>query len=334
MFAAEELADAAIRVDSGKDDFVLSSTIIMLICGLVTLLTLPALIMEMKGPRRVLIVLQQVFLFGHHIFVALPWLLRKKNFIDDFMDTAEASVHYSSILSIRIITIEILFAILRNIFQYQFYLTSLMQSMDVYKMVCSPFDYKEYSSMKNLIKQILVGTMVCLALCLDTVARGFLLPAVIHGGHGGQSKAGSIAKGIAVVEVVKTVSFKILYSIAICRLAYMTKKGLSQSFEISQDAKRKRKHQRIFYFTLIPFFLNLVFVGQEVMDWDFQTLGKIVTQDIALSEYISQNMGNINGSASQIVRLVLFSLGSFAYTIGLFILFPHVRKMYVCHSQK
>ena len=113
--------------------------------------------------------------------------------------------------------------------------------------------------MKNYMKQLLGGPAVYLALCLDKVALVLLTPAVIHAMTTNRHfSAHGTKKGITIAGIVKTVLFKLVYSTTIYRLAYLTKKGLSESFAINQDARKRRKHQRIFYFTHIPAFLNFV----------------------------------------------------------------------------
>ena len=148
----------------------------------------------------------------------------------------------------------------------------MLLSIDIYKMVCFPFTYKDFCDNYTIFKYLLKGTIVGLLLCIDEIAMSFVLPAVMYAHHTGMKRFSSaivVDKAIVIIQMIKTICFKICYSIAIARFAYVTRKGLLTTVESTADnSKRQRRNRRIFYFTLIPLLLNFLFTAHEIMEWD------------------------------------------------------------------
>ena len=115
---------------------------------------------------------------------------------------------------------------------YKFYFISWMQSIDVQQMVCEPLMYSEFCSKKNMMKYLLVGSSLCMIVASDNL--GLL---VLHAAFPGEKPAADfltyveegdittkISLGMRIFNSIKMIVFKTIYSISICKLAFLTKK--------------------------------------------------------------------------------------------------------------
>ena len=69
---------------------------------------------------------------------------------------------------------------------------------------------------------------------------------------------------LGIFGFVKVFAFKFAFSMAVARLAWLTRKGLLESARIFK--KQQKLLRQIFLFSLIPLFINAVFTVPEVLN--------------------------------------------------------------------
>ena len=312
--------DVAIEEEDAKHWLSLAFGITFAFCGVISIIFIPIFVRALTGVKRIYIILQQFCIFLHQIFVGLPSLIPKQ--YDHFMSLMEFGLQdeilesYLSILSSKPLLADTLLRILESLCQYEYYLLSMMQSMDVFKMVTDPFRYKEYSSTKNVLGYLLKGTVGCFFLTLDSIAILFVKPLALQETFktGVQGIYGKIMYGISIVKFVKSILFKMIYSIIIVNIAIMTKNSLENDTSLSPDDKRKTLRKRLFYFMLIPLFVHVLYLSHEIVDWLCHDLETEVMEFEELS----------------LLKLVTLSIGSLAYVLGYIVIFPKARKAFTC----
>ena len=107
-----------------------------------------------------------------------------------------------------------------------------------------------------------------------------------------------------------------IYTVAILKIAIETKAGLDESMNMNKNKRKQNVFKRLFYFTLIPIFLNFLFFGHEVLSLNFAVLGK--------------KWDHTKNLIQPITTLAVFTLGSFTYFAGFISLFSDLRKAVTC----
>ena len=204
---------------------------------------------------------------------------------------------------------------------------SFLHSFDFQVMVCHPLEYAEFRLAENLVVIVAKGMFVCLILATDQLVSLFvLLIPVTEDVLDSLQTILDILYYIEIFAVVKMVVMKAIYSVTIFKIAYMTKAGLENSCQVSgiNDKKRQAMLKSIFYFSLIPFFLNILFVVHEALSINtnlIQGPGEGVLSDRMRQPDVQLTL-----------TLVVFTIGSFSYYIGYWVLFPKLRNTLLCKS--
>ena len=131
---------------------------------------------HLKGIKKVLITMQQFCIIVHHTCLALPWFVFRQEILNSLVDDDNTRKYADDFMAVEKTKYEAILKTLADVMHYQYYFLSLMFSIDIYKMVCHPFQYSEFSSAKNLFKYLAIGTGVCLVLATDSMAMIFVLP--------------------------------------------------------------------------------------------------------------------------------------------------------------
>ena len=116
---------------------------------------------------------------------------------------------------------------------------------------------------------------------------------------------------------------KMVYSFSIFKLSYLTRKGLTASLNMSAyvSVNKRAMYRRLFLFTLLPLFLNVLFLGHEVLYF-------LRRFHFKHGEKLCQESGILQLSVVQGLRAVVFTFGSFCYLIAYLMLFPKVRAAF------
>ena len=237
----------------------------MCLCSLVALILIPITLRHLKGVRRVFIVMQQIFLIGHHIFLILPRLVYEKDIADELANIYHNASSWRDTLSHEV------FKACKDFMYFQYYFMCMMHSIDMHMMICHPLTYSEFTSIKSMAKYFLCGTGVCLVLVADSFVMIFIELYLLK--HWAYSTNVYLLKkamtGFATFKVIKMIALKTVYTIVILKMAMKTKAGLDESMNMNMNARKQSLHKRLFYFTLIPILLNFLFFAHEILDLDF-----------------------------------------------------------------
>ena len=293
-------------------------------CVLLTVLLFPFWFRQMKGLKRWLVAQQQLTMIIHHITMVLPWLVLSVD--ARFMVEAVASADGSWM--VHQVIINHILQTISDIAYLYYCFVSLMYSVDVYMMICKPMQYAEFASWKNLLVYFLGGAGLSVVLSIDSMARTLLAPNGIPLPE--DQKTGTLIIGeyvlhdwmfgLEILKMVKIVVLKVVYCVMTIKLAMWTKQGLNESLEISQNQRKQGLFQRLFYFTLIPIILNLIYTAYEFMSIN--------------AVYLRGYFPDISPDVRLIVALSIFSLGTLVYFVGFFLLFPGLRKTLLCQSEQ
>ena len=209
---------------------------------------------------------------------------------------------------------------------YNLYFMSLMQSVDVYKMICKPFDYNEFCRGK-LMKYISVGACMCLLASSDQIVSWYFGLAFMDL-ISNESLQAAVAEqkayfGLSVFDFLKTILIKILYSWAAIRLAWLSRAGMKESSKMSK--RQSTICVRIFYYSLIPLFLSLLFSVHEVF--------LLLKPFIGRRSYLEINIYFPKDDVITGIQVSVITFGSLLYCIGYVILFPNVKNVFSCNSE-
>ena len=217
----------------------------------------------------------------------------------------------------------------RSFFHYGQYCLSLMQSVDLYKMVNDPLKYSEFCNKQNILKLLALGVCACFFMAIENVIEIIAAYIIItdpkeFAFQGPQMlEYLSFAKVLRYYSQIKFSVAKLLYSVMIIIIATRTRKALKGSADMSSNNKNNKGtlYRSLFFFTLIPLGLNFWYLFSECLDeiWplsDFQTCqlrGPLSRKDIRM--YISSCTATV---------------GSFTYFVAFPLLFPKVKQSIMC----
>ena len=171
---------------------------------------------------------------------------------------------------------------------------------------------------------MLLGVALCLFLTCDKIVdMAFEIHYIIitpeYGVHGRVARYEgnkAVHHGLNVYSFILGISPKIIFSILVVRLAWLTRSSLRESAQFS--GRTKTFHRGIFYFSLIPLFLNIMFTGHEVLGLlqPIHGFHRLFLSDTHLL----------------LIESAMFTLGSFFYLIGYLTIFPNVKKTILCQE--
>ena len=321
-FPVSKLSSHDENIKAARPFIATTFTVFMCIFGLEAIFVIPTTLYHLKGARKVFIVAQKLCILGHHVFFVLPMVLVQRSFLESLGKAADLmnSNSYTGLLSN--FSFSTLFNFLRQLFLYEYFFLSLMLSVDIYWMVCHPLSYSEFNNIKSITKMLFLGSAACLISSFDSFLSIFLTPLEFHR----LSKDHKyLPFGIEVVSVTKWLTLKVVYAIVCVKIAAMIKTSLAESTKISKNANRRSLYQRLKFFSLIPFFLNFIHIGHEILHIRFMVLTDIFTEDL---EFLLQFMRT--ESVCMYLTFGIFMVSSFVYDIGLMVLFPRIWQYSSC----
>ena len=185
-------------------------------------------------------------------------------------------------------------------------------------MICHPLTYSKFISLKSMVKYLLSGTGVCLVLVTDSLVEVFVYLYLVQYRKNDTIffSVQKVLTGFETYKLVKIITVKMIYTVAILRMAIMTKSCLDESMNMNKHKRKQNVFKRLFYFTLIPIFLNFLFVGHEALSINFAVFGA--------------QWDHTKNLIQPITTLVVFTLGSFIYIAGFISLFSDLRKAVTC----
>ena len=204
-----------------------------------------------------------------------------------------------------------------------------MQSVDIYHMVCNPFLYAIHAKISNIIKYIVVSSVVCSLLAANCLVTG-ISAKVLLGTYYCIWRAEDIEKFEKIVKSeeiygwAKFVILKISYTLAAVFLAVKTKIELNASSNLRRINDECKAHQRIFKFSFLPLGINFLLLIPEILNKIFathdsfivkhiRTLKKLGTNDLSQPEFGVSVDGQTDGQRTYYLVFLLGSLGSEAF---------------------
>ena len=217
---------------------------------------------------------------------------------------------------------------------HEYYLFSFLQSLDIYVMVCKPFQYEEFTEIANLLKIILKGSLLIFVLvsdCLVKILVDYFFSTMyeIKDLHRTRGQKYRIILSIECVNVANYIVLKVAYSVIIVRMALSVRRSLAESSKLTGQRSKHDMQRRLFRFTLIPVFLNLFFSFQEISS----VIAKIYH---AFNPTNSLNcLPFILVTKKFVVCLTATNItfGTLVYFTGYLALFTNVRRTFSCGTK-
>ena len=220
-----------------------------------------------------------------------------------------------------------------KLFQYFSYFTyyffSLMQSIDIYKMVCDPFSYSEYSELKNIVRQLVIGCSICFLLACDNftyiAAAAIVLKdpsKYLLDWSPEMNFYFRISRCTEIFHAVKILTMKLLYSGLVIFLSHKTRLGLLESENMAnvRNQAKVSAQRRIFLFALVPLGINFFYLIPELLIEIFPN-PQLISMDSGTTPPVH---------VRSCISACMVTIGSFSYFIAYPIVFPAVRRYLCC----
>ena len=306
-----------------------ASASLMGISALLGIVFIPILIKALTGVRRIYLVIQQICIICYLMLEGISVFAINYDLDDVIIQSMlnERDRERDAYTYYNILTYEEIFRYFSEIFYLEYYFISWMYTYDVYVMICEPFLYANFSNKKNVAKRLLVGSFLCIVVTGDILVKIFIgLKLSEYENDYANSKSLVLVKeleelqrkrkaakvGTSIFHLIKATAFKITYGLAIIKSYFMINKSLKESITLSSNhGKDMKSHRNLVHFILIPFFLNLLFLGHDVPK--------------ELFPFLKRNTCDVNYWILELVSPCIFTAGSFSYYAGYLIFFPKIR---------
>ena len=191
-------------------------------------------------------------------------------------------------------------------------------------MICDPFSYSEYSEIKNIIRQLLIGCGFCFLLACDNFiyigAAAFVLQdpsKYMRIASPEMDLYRKISRGVGIFHLIKFIVFKLFYAGAVTHLTHKTRLALTESENMNnaQDQAKRAAHNRILCFSMIPLGINFFYLIPELMSEISpapQTIS-LVMEEVTPPMHVRS-----------CITACMVTVGSFSYFIAYPIVFPAV----------
>ena len=315
------------RKNGGKKVLITSITLLS-ISVLSAVVFVPIVVKFLSGVKRVVVISQKICIVSYLLFLILKNVFANGSVIEYWND--EFIHGHGSYLDF--FTHKHIFEFFQSFFYHEFYFMSLLQSFDIFKMVCFPLQYHEFCEAGVQLQYFVCGTMACLFFASEslmhiTIAVIFLSDQKkLISDQSSYYLYNKIFKGIKIFDLTKTIAFKLIYAAAVVRLSLKTKEALHQSSQMAASEAKASLHRRLFYFSLIPLFINVLFTFPEVL-WLLDPIDQHVVDCEGQSILLRDDVRVCIAAAT-------VTVGSFFYVVGFTLLFPKVRNAITCQKKE
>ena len=199
-----------------------------------------------------------------------------------------------------------------------------MQSLDIYKLICFPFEYADFCNTRNFIKYLF---MACCVSCLATIDHAAVVIINLYFKISSdptkfmvEIQRHEIIHSLRFLTIFKLALIKIVLLVANLKLVVAIRKSLNESVDIS--GRKKQSSKRLLFFSLLPLCFNILFSIHELLAivFSFKTYdGK----EAFVSDEVIMNL-----------TIVVLTLQPLSYLAAYFYLFPGLRKVAQCQKQK
>ena len=231
----------------------------------------------------------------------------------------------------QVIMLKKLIAFFMSFFYLFYYFLSLMQSFDLFTMICNPFQYADLIQKRVIWKYLAGGVILCLILASYDLWTIFAALYWLQDGRAFlfyRDTYKSIANNIDKYTIVKIIVIKIVYAAAVMRMAWRTKKALAESAKMAGTKAKVNLHRRLFYFSLIPFFLNVVSSIPEAITEVTQERGTYLDKDCLKHGWYKRV------DVKEIMLGTVLPLACISYIVAYLIIFPQLRARFFCKENR
>ena len=299
---------------------------LLVVASTVGIILMILLIGALKGPRKLGLILQQICIIA---FLSLEMWKCSMSYksIASILTNNDDSYHEKEVHE-KIPPADAVYNHVNKIlvgnffasgFYFEFYFVSLLNCLDINKMVCNPFEYKEYSQWGRVSRRMIGGIFISFSLAshklIDIVYQYFFGIRIL----------------VVSLTIIVIVIGKVIFSVVIVKVSLETRKKLLESADMGhgQNSSRRDTQKRIFYFSLVPLLNNILSFWPDVIEV-VEPLVQLI--HLAKEDFVYESADILFFREDVIVisRAVVFFIISFSSLIGYLIFFPSVRRKFFC----
>ena len=328
---------------SGKEVLLQALCYIIGFSFLIDLGFLTALAKYLKGARKMYLIIQQSCIILYLALLMAPLgLYSVQNFfplftkklglgglgLETFYEERNSTSLFEDdddlITYDQVLVYEFVYQFFQECAYLEYYLLSMMHIIDIRVMICQPFDYAKFSENKQVLIRLAIGTSVCFILSCDCLIDIFYR-LYYHGAMKIRTDESpeNIILASFIIKVIKLTTIKISYGVANIKMFLNIRHSLSESTKMNQNSEREKSHRNLQNFILVPFFLNILFLGHDVP----KVIGLIKKKFVKNCESLLLRPEFVQG-----LPAAVFTLGSYAYNIAYLVFFPKLRKALFCRE--
>ena len=299
---------------------IITCIVILAVSVLSGVCSIPLLGWHLKGPRKVYSILQQLCITLYLIFlVAAQTSINGK----DSMHIWGKTMPRGSLLSFDF-WIESFLYLGRWILYCEFYFLSLMQSVDVYVMICHSFEYEKFTKTSNIVKITFTGASLCCLGCVDDLVRTIVEYLYVRDifDHDYDYFSRRMRRGIWYFSIVKICAIKVAYAVIITKIGCAVKKKLAASNELVRNDERVSLYRSLTKFVYIPLITDIILLAHDI---PYLTSTYLLTFDVCDSIHFSLDKG-----FWQNISAIGFTIASFSHVLGYVFLFPKLANALAC----
>ena len=306
----------------------LAAGTLLCISILLSILCTPLIMKHVLGLKKILIAFQQLCVILYLSIVVLNQNL--STYIASLASLSTGNITYS-ILTARDIQNfgKSLSTFFLDFFRWEYYFLSLLQSLDVYVLICKPFRYNDFANNFKVLKMVSLGALACFIFSIDHIIVLLVNAFYLAENEREILTKDDILRWLSYADIGKHVGLKVAYSVAVIKMALSIRKCLSDSSKLTDKSKSLNLHQRLFRFTLIPLSLNFLYATHEGLD----IYNIICKYSDYVRKYKTFQPGMfIKPDIIACLTATNIFMGTLIYVIGYFSLFSELRK--ICSRSK
>ena len=307
-----------------RETIVTAYSTLLVVTGICALLFTPLFKKHLQLTKFILILLQMITV----LFFLIIGVVIYTVFNSSFLNYMQNVVGDRDELNAKDVVIrKKVLSFFKSVSYLLYYFLSLMQSFDLYTMICNPFQYANLVE-KNLIwKYIGWGCLLCLVLASDdlwivAVALYWFQDNKMYMDH--FDTYNQIADNIDKFTIGKLTLIKIVYAVAIFKISWKTKKALEESSKMAGSKTKTKLHRRLFYFSLIPFFLNIAFSIPEAITVLNQRRETTLNLNCLTESWYQRD------DVKNILMGLALPIAVISYIVAYLIIFPKLRGSFIC----
>ena len=294
---------------------------------LVGIFFLPILMKYMSGVKRLYVAAQHICIICYLLCLLVETLSSGSTF--SFYKVFGEQNFTSKIFTSRMFAFGYLLRFISQIFYINYYYISILNAYDIYVMTCQPFDYAMCAKKTKLAKRLTFGFFVSI------FANSNSLFDICYQLYSFQNKSRQLINifsaekqfilGSNLFNLLNVVLIKATSAIGNLRIYVLIKRSLKESMQMSSKQNQEKLHQNVCQFILVPFFLNLLFLGHDIPTHQHTLLPMVERCSKTKRDIVLKGVST---------SIDIFTLGSLTNYICYIIFFPKIRQLIACRNIK